>query len=31
MAVLTDHNPTEAYGIETINDMSRLVWNGLGP
>jgi beta-lactamase class A len=31
MAVLTDHNPTEAYGIETINDMARLVWNGLGP
>jgi hypothetical protein len=31
IAVLTDLNPTEAYGIETINDMSSIIWNGLGP
>ncbi len=31
MAVLTDLNPTEGYGIQTINDMSTIVWNGLGP
>ena len=31
IAVLTDLNPTEAYGIETINGMSSIVWNGLGP
>ena len=26
MAVLTDLNPTEGYGIQTINDMSSIVW-----
>ncbi len=31
IAVLTDGNPTEGYGIQTINAMSSLVWNGLGP
>jgi hypothetical protein len=31
MAVLTDRNPTETYGIQTINAMSSIVWNGLGP
>ena len=31
IAVLTDGNPTEDYGIQTINAMSAIVWNGLGP
>ncbi|HSS11318.1 MAG TPA: serine hydrolase, partial [Acidimicrobiales bacterium] len=31
IAVLTDGNPTEGYGIETINGISALVWNALSP
>jgi beta-lactamase class A len=31
MAVLTDGNSTEDYGIQTIDEMSSIVWNGLGP
>jgi hypothetical protein len=30
MAVLTDGNPSEAYGIQTANSVSALVWNALG-
>jgi hypothetical protein len=30
MAVLTDGNSTEDYGIQTIDEMSSIVWNGLG-
>jgi beta-lactamase class A len=31
IAVLTFHNPTEAYGIQTITDISSLVWKVLTP
>ncbi len=30
IAVLTDENPTEAYGIQTANAISSIVWNTLG-
>ena len=30
IAALTDGNPTEAYGIDTINGISAIVWNALG-
>jgi hypothetical protein len=30
LAVLTMGNPTEQYGIETINNISTLLWNQLG-
>jgi len=30
IAVLTDENPTEAYGIATVNAISDIVWNDLG-
>jgi hypothetical protein len=30
LAVLTTNNPTEDYGIGTINDISSLIWNQLG-
>ena len=30
VAVLTDNNPTESYGIETVNAISTIVWNALG-
>jgi hypothetical protein len=30
IAVLTDENPTEAYGIQTANAISSIVWNALG-
>jgi hypothetical protein len=30
MAVLTDGNPTEAYGIATADAISAIVWNSLG-
>jgi hypothetical protein len=29
--VLTDGNPTEAYGIETVNAISAIVWPSLTP
>jgi beta-lactamase class A len=29
LAVLTDGNPTESYGIDTINAISAIVWNAL--
>jgi hypothetical protein len=29
IAVLTDGNPTEAYGIQTVNDISAIVWQAL--
>ena len=31
IAVLTDGNATEAYGIDTVNAVSSIVWNGLTP
>jgi beta-lactamase class A len=31
IAVLTDGNPTDAYGIDTINRISAIVWNALAP
>jgi hypothetical protein len=31
VAVLTDGNPTEAYGIETVNAISAIVWQSLDP
>jgi beta-lactamase class A len=30
IAVLSTGNPTEAYGIDTIDELSATVWNGLG-
>jgi hypothetical protein len=30
LAVLSTGNPTEQYGIDTINGLSSLVWSGLG-
>jgi hypothetical protein len=29
MAVLTTGNPTEQYGIDTINQLSAMVWASL--
>jgi hypothetical protein len=29
ISVLTDNNPTEAYGIQTVNSVSSIVWNAL--
>ena len=29
LAILTDHNPTEGYGIATVDAVSRLVWGAL--
>jgi hypothetical protein len=31
IAVLTDGNATESYGIDTVNAVSALVWNSLVP
>jgi beta-lactamase class A len=31
VAVLTDHNPSMRYGIDTIQQLSRMLWNRLGP
>jgi hypothetical protein len=31
VAVLTKNNPTEGYGIQTIEGLSGLIWAGLGP
>jgi polynucleotide 5'-kinase involved in rRNA processing len=31
IAVLTDGNPTEAYGIDTVNAISAIVWPSLTP
>lgn len=31
VAVLTDANPTEGYGITTIDGISRVVWTRLAP
>jgi hypothetical protein len=30
MAVLTTGNPTEQYGIDTVNWLSAIVWNAMG-
>jgi hypothetical protein len=30
MTVLTTGNPTEQYGIDTIDQLSALVWDRLG-
>jgi beta-lactamase class A len=30
IAVLTDHNPSMQYGIDTIQQLSRMLWNRLG-
>jgi polynucleotide 5'-kinase involved in rRNA processing len=29
IAILSDHNPTEQYGIDTVNGVSALVWGAL--
>ncbi len=29
VAVLTNENPTEGYGVATINGMSRIIWSEL--
>ena len=31
IAVLTAHDPSETYGIDTIDAMSKLIYDGLGP
>jgi hypothetical protein len=31
LAVLTDGNPTESYGIDTIQGISSLAWAALAP
>jgi polynucleotide 5'-kinase involved in rRNA processing len=31
IAVLTNGNASEQYGIDTVNAVSSLVWNALGP
>jgi hypothetical protein len=31
IAVLTDGNPTDAYGIDTVNGIGSIVWNALAP
>jgi hypothetical protein len=31
IAVLTDHNPSMGYGIETVETVSRMVWSELAP
>jgi hypothetical protein len=31
IAVLTDGNATEAYGVDTVNAVSSIVWNALAP
>ena len=31
IAVLTANDPSEAYGIETIGQISKFVWNDLAP
>ena len=31
IAVLTNGNASEQYGIDTVNGVSALVWNALGP
>ena len=31
IAVLTDHNPSMSYGVDTVETVSRMVWNELGP
>ena len=30
IAILSDGNPTESYGIDTVNAISSIVWNALG-
>jgi hypothetical protein len=30
VAVLTDHNPSMQYGIDTIQQISRMLWKRLG-
>jgi hypothetical protein len=30
IGVLTDNNPTESYGIETVNAISAIVWDAMG-
>jgi hypothetical protein len=30
MAVLTTGNPTEQYGIDTIDELATMVWNAMG-
>jgi hypothetical protein len=30
VAVLTDHNSSMRYGIDTIQQLSRMLWNRLG-
>jgi hypothetical protein len=30
MAVLSTDNPSEQYGIDTIDQLASMVWNGLG-
>jgi hypothetical protein len=31
VAVLTDENPDEQYGIDTINTLSGYIWNAMAP
>jgi hypothetical protein len=30
LAILSAHNPSEQYGIDTVDAVSSLVWNELG-
>jgi len=30
-AILTDDNPSEGYGVDTINTLASLVFDALGP